>query len=132
MLLEWECSMQQISDTNAPPKSRRVFWIFYFATIFLLLGAIVCTFIQKQHEAARVQAIARAMAQTREAGGDVRDVRQQYIPNAKYWAIANLITFVLAILSWSIALWYREKYRRVWGHVIVLFAFYVLLQLIIV
>ena len=121
--------MQQISDTNAPPKSRRVFWIFYFATIFLLLGAIVCTFIQQQHAAAIAQAVARAMEQ-RSAGIDVQPLN---IPNdAKYLAIANLITFVLAILSLGIALWHREKHRRVWGLVIVLFAFYILLQLNIV
>ena len=133
-LTERGCFMQEISDTrisdsNAPPKSRRVFRLFYFATICLLLGAIVFTCIQRQRESARTIAIAKTMAQ-RSAGIDAQPLN---IPNdAKYWTRANLITFVLAILSLGMTLWHREKHRRVWGPVIVLFAFYVLLQFLIV
>ena len=133
-LTEWGCFMQEISDTrisdsNAPPQSRCVFRLFYFATICLLLGAIVCTFIQQRHAAAHTQAVARAMEQ-RSTGIDVQPLN---IPNdAKYCTRANLITFVLAILSLGMTLWHREKHSRVWGPVIVLFAFYVLLQLMMV
>ena len=124
--------MQQIPDTNVPPKNRHVFWVFYFTTIFLLLGAIAFTCIQQQCASAHAQAIAKAIAQRKETGGDVHDVRQQHLSNARYWAIANITTFALAILSWGIVLWLREKHRRVWGPAIVLFAFYVLLQFIMV
>jgi len=107
--------MQPTPGAAAPRKNRRVF---YFAAIFLLLGAIVATVIQKQHESA--VAIAAA------TGADW----QHHLKDAAFWGMVSLATAVLAILSWGIAIWCHEKHQWVLSPVIVLLLLYVLLKLL--
>jgi len=120
--------MQQASDTVVPQKHRRVFWIAYNAALFLLLGAIVFSVIQKGHEGAVVITAAQSLVETGAISGNT----QQHIQDAAYWMKVSWATVALAVLSWGIALWYHEKQRWVWGIPIVLLAFFVLLQLMMV
>jgi len=120
--------MQQIPDTNVPQKNRRVFWIVYNTTLFLLLGAIVFAVIQKGHEGAVAITAAKSLAET----GAISYDTLQHIQAAGHWMKVSWATIALAVLSWGIALWYHEKQRWVWGLLVVLFAFFVLLQLLIV
>jgi len=111
--------MQQTHDIVVSRKSRRVF---YVAAVFLLLGAIVLTFIQHMYVSAAVRANAVAAV----ADG------QYYIQTATYWWIAGLVAVALAILSCGIAISRCEEHRWVCILIFVLLAFYVLLNLMIV
>ena len=122
--------MQQIPDTNVPQKNRRVFWIAYNAILFLLLGAVVFANIQKYHEGARTRIVAQIIAKGGNAQQFIREA--PFWMEASFWMMVSWATVALAVLSWGIALWYHEKQRWVWGIPIVLLAFFVLLQLLIV
>lgn len=102
---------------DAPLTNRR---IFYYATILLLVGANVGTFIQKQNEA--------AVAITAITGGDV----QPFIHAGEVWMIVSLVPAALALLAWGIAIWRRENPRWVWVAVVLLLAFYVMNQGVVV
>jgi amino acid transporter len=94
--------------------------VFYFAAIFLLLGAIAAVVIQKQNESAAAIAVA------------INATERHHIQDANFWGIVSLAAAALAIFSWVIAIWCHEKHRCVLISVIVLLLFYVCLKLIIV
>ena len=112
--------MQQTPGTAVPRKNRRVF---SFAAIFLLLGAIVAVVIQKQCESAAAIAVAKAATRS--------DVTH-HLQDAYFWGKVSLAIVALAILSWGIALWCREKHQWVLVPAIVLLFLYVMLKLIMV
>ena len=134
--------MEQIPDTNVPQKNQRIFWTFYFAAIFLLIGAIAVTFVQKYYESASSKTAARKMQRQ----NDIKEQResspaivaaaemdvQQLIRYAVWWRNVGVVAFVLAILSSGIARRHYEKQRSVWVPVIVLLVFYVWLELLMV
>ena len=113
--------MQSIPDANVPRKNGR---IFYFAAIFLLLGAVGVTIIQKGYES--------TAAITAAKGAETEINVQQIIQYAAYWQIVGLATITLAAAACCIAHLRHEEHRWVWGPIIVLFVLYFLLQLIMV
>jgi len=134
--------MEQIPDANVPRKNQRIFWTFYFAAIFLLLGAIAVTCVQKHYESTAGRTVARKMQRQ----NDIKEQResspavvaateidvQQLIRYAVWWRNFGVVAFVLAILSSGFARRHYEKQRWAWVPVIVLLVFYVLLELLIV
>ena len=134
--------MEQIPDANVPRKNQRIFWTFYFAAIFLLLGAIAVTCVQKHYESTAARTTARKMQRQH----DIKEQResppavvaaaeidvQQLIRYAVWWRNVGVVAFVLAILSSGIARRHYEKQRWVWVPIVVLLLFYVLLELMIV
>ncbi|MGL4942366.1 MAG: hypothetical protein ACRC46_04160 [Thermoguttaceae bacterium] len=112
--------MQHLSAVATPPQKRR---IFYFAAIFLLLGAVIAAFVQKQYESAIAIAVAKE--------DDVRHITQIML-DAKYWGAVSFVIVGLAISSCSIAILRRENNQRVWAPVVVLLLLYVLLELLMV
>ena len=134
--------MEQIPDANVPRKNQRIFWTFYFAAIFLLLGAITVACVQKHYESTAGRTAARKMQRQH----DIKEQResppavvaaaeidvQQLIRYAVWWRNIGVVAFVLAILSSGIARRHYEKQRRALAPVIVLLVFYVLLGLLMV
>ena len=109
--------MQQVTGATTPRATGRMFCI---TTIILLLMAVAVAFIQKQRESA----VALAGA----TGGN----EQQTVQEANYWMILSLAMVSLAVLSWVIAVWRREKQRWVWVPIVALLSLYVLLELMMV
>ena len=138
--------MEQIPDANVPRKNQRIFWTFYFAAIFLLLGAIAVTCVQKHYESTAARTTARKMQRQH----DIKEQResspavvaaeevdiQQLIRHAVWWRNIGVVAFLFAMLScgfaYGIARRHYEKQRWVWVPVIVLLLFYVWLELLMV
>ena len=120
--------MQQPTDATTPRKGGR---IFYFTTISLLLGAIVVAIIQKRREG-DIVVVATKMAVGTEGTEEDESNVQDAIQDAAHWEILSLAVVSLAILSWGIAIWRREKLRWAWPCVVVLLSLYVLLELMVV
>ena len=133
-----ECPVEQIPDGNVPQRNRWVFWIFYIAALFLLLGAIACVFVRKPQESVATRTIARQMQRRI----DIKEQRestaivvaaakidvQQLLQNARYWRNVSVTAAILAMLFWGIAHRHREKQDWVGWLAIILFSFYVLLE----
>ena len=121
--------MQQRTDATTPRKAGR---IFYFTTVTLLLGAVVVALIQKDRESAVAMLAARRVAAGTEATDEFKSNVQHTIRDAEHWGMLSLVVVSLAILSWGIAIWRREKHRSARFCVVVFLSLYVLLQLIMV
>ena len=102
---------------DKPPKDRT---IFYFATVGLLVGAVIVALIQKRYEGAIAMAGAK--------GGDAQGLLQC----VWFCGVLSLAMVSLAILSCGIAIWRREKHRSEWASAVVLLSLYVLLELLMV
>jgi len=120
--------MQQHTDATTPRKSER---IFHFITVTFLLVAIIATFIQKLRESAAAIAATEVAFGAKSTDGNRSNV-QHANQDAEHWWILSLAAVSLAILSLVIAMWRREKYFLAWWCSIILLAFYVLLQLVMV
>ena len=124
-----------------PQKNQRVFWIFYIAALFLLLGAITASFTKRQYWSGTARTIARQMQRQ----NDIKEQResspqviaaaeidvQQLSRKAAWWGRLSVVAFVLAILSYGIARRHYEKQRWVGVPVIVLFVFYIFVEVLL-
>ena len=97
----------------------------------MLIGVTAASF-QKGHESNVAVAVAKRIASGVQETDEHRDSVQQIIKNAESWQILSLAAVFLAIVSWSVALWRREKHRGAWVVIVAFLALYVMLELILV
>ena len=130
--------MEQTPETNVPQKNQRIFWIFYIAAIFLLIGAIAASFTKRHYWIGTVMTKVRQMQRQK----DIREQResspaviaaaevdvQPLFRQAAWWGRLSVAALILAILSCGIARRHDEKQRWVWVPVIVLLTFYILVE----
>jgi hypothetical protein len=121
--------MKQHIDETMPRKASRVF---YPAAIALMLVSIATTIVQKRRESTIAMVAAARVA----AGAGATDLYEskvrQSIEAAGRWRIVSLAAVAMGILSWGVAMRRREKCRWARACVIVLLAFVVALQLMMV
>jgi hypothetical protein len=116
----------ETADSAAVPQR----W-FYTAAVILMLVGVAAAFVQKNRESAVGVTVARRIAAGVHEEG-YRNEADQLIRDAQCWEVLGLAAVGLAIVSWMIALWRREKHRGTWAIIVSLFALYVGLQLIMV
>jgi hypothetical protein len=117
------------SDTPVVASPRR--W-FYVAALVLMLAGAAAAFVQKGRESAAAQTTARRVASGVQQTDADRNTVGRIIEDAHCWAHVSFAAVFSAIVSWGVAVVRREKLRWAWAGIVVLFAFYFLLELIIV
>lgn len=105
---------------------------FYVATVFLMLIGVTAALFQKVHEGNVAITVAKRIASGVQETDEHRNSVQQIIQNAERWKILSLAAVFLAVVSWSIAAWRREKLRVAWMVVVSFLALYILLELMMV
>jgi hypothetical protein len=106
--------------------------VFYGLAVILLLLAVASAVVQKVYEGGVGISGARRMAaglkETEESKGEVN----RLIWNAGCWQGVGLTAALLALVSCGIANTRRENHRWVWVSIVVLLAFYIMLELVMV
>ena len=117
------------SDTASAPAPRC--WFYGTAAVLMLIG-VTAAFVQKGYESkVAITGAKRADAGVQETDESRNEV-QQIIRDAVHWADLSLAAVFLAFVSWGVALWRRERLRRAWMVIVVFFALYIMLELIMV
>lgn len=105
---------------------------FYGAAVLLLIVGVTAAFVQKIREGAVAVTAAKRIASGVQETESHRNSIQRIIHEAQRWEMLGLAAVSLAVVSWGIAAWRREKHRGTWAVIISLLAFFVLLQLLMV
>jgi cation transport ATPase len=117
------------SDTASTAAPRR--W-FYGAAVILMLIGVTAAFFEKGYESNVAITVAKRIASGVQETDEHRNSVQQIIQNAERWQFLSLTAVFLAMVSWSIAAWRREKLCGAWVVVVSSLALYILLELMMV
>jgi hypothetical protein len=122
------------NDTPVPPP-RRHFLV--LAAVLLCLG-VAATLVQKSREGEVALTAAQRAADRGEASAGMRATEedeariQRLIQESAIWQTLALVAIALALASWEFAWRRREDFRRVRVVLVVMFALYILLQMMMV
>jgi hypothetical protein len=121
--------MENPPDAAVVKTPRR--WFYGLAGLLLWL-AVAAAFQQKGCESSVATTTATRLAAGEKATNASRINVQKIIQNAERWEMLSYAAVLLALVSWGIALWRREKSRWVWVCLVGLLALYVMLELMMV
>jgi hypothetical protein len=106
--------------------------LFYWATMLLLLLGVAATIQQKRREGAVAMAGALRAEKGEPATAEYRAIVDGSSADAGRWGGLGFMATAFGLVCWVMAIRRRESHRWVWVSVVVLLAFYLMLQLILV
>lgn len=106
-------------------------WFYGLAVLLMAIG-VAAAFVQKGHESAAAQSVARQIASGITRTDADRTAVEQTLAAARGWTCASFMAVFLAIVAWAVAVKRHEKRRGSWIVIVALFALYVGLQWLMV